>query len=118
GRVTYIGSSVIEDTDQMFSTVKLFRDANTENGDPIGYLIVNVSKLFLKEVFHNNNATNGINLVINSSSEQANIIYQSDTSNHLGWGDGNLTENIKALEKAGYNISTYENATTGWIFIS
>lgn len=118
GRVTYIGSSVLEDSDQMFSTVKLFRDANSANGDPIGYLIVNVSNLFLKEVFHNNNATNGINLVIESSSEQANVIYQSDSSNPLRWEEGTLKENIRALEKSGYNISTYENATTDWIFIS
>ncbi|MFB5680168.1 hypothetical protein ACE3NQ_04435 [Paenibacillus terreus] len=44
GKVEFFGYNVIENDTNTFSTVKLFRNFQSEHGDSIGLLIVNLSK--------------------------------------------------------------------------
>lgn len=51
GRVVFLGRVVLENNDHSFSSVKLYRDAGSIEGRPIGVLIVNISSSVFDRVF-------------------------------------------------------------------
>lgn len=117
GGVVFFSSNVLGDKSNTFTTVKLFRDSETDNGEPIGLLVINISKSIFDSIFTRNIHYSGEFLAIDSSDEHVEVIYpkQSQIMQHLT--EDNLEATYRRLQEQGYLSVKYENETTGWIFI-
>ncbi|WP_373232355.1 histidine kinase [Cohnella sp.] len=117
GRVVFLGSNVLENNPNSFSSVKLFRDAVNLEGKPIGMLIVNISSSIFDRIFIGAKSYGGTYLAIDSSVTPVRIIYpgQSELTPTLEQGD--LTSIFAQLENQGYLNSKYVNETTEWTFL-
>jgi two-component system sensor histidine kinase YesM len=116
GRVIFFSYNVMSDTANTFSTVKLFRDSESENGKPIGLLVVNLSKSMFENVF-NGSQDSGRFLAIDSTSDKVQVVYPEKASAETALVSGNLQEARAKLHGEGYLISEYRNQTTEWTFV-
>jgi two-component system sensor histidine kinase YesM len=116
GRVLFYGYDVLGDSKNIFSTVKLFRDGTSPNGDPIGLLIVNISKSIFNEVFNNSNDHDGF-MALDSTKGNINVVFNKGPSSTEFIKDGNLDTSLNQIEKKGYLINQYNNQTTDWTFV-
>ncbi|MGO4373302.1 sensor histidine kinase, partial [Paenibacillus sp. MCAF20] len=75
GGVVFFSSNILGDKSNTFSTVKLFRDSDTNNGEPIGLLVINISKSIFDTIFTRNIHYSGEFLAIDSSDDKVQVIY-------------------------------------------
>jgi len=113
GKVVYYRADIFGESPDAFSTVKLFRDA--DNGEPIGILVVNVSKSIFGKVF-GGSGKYGSNLVIDHAAPgSATAVFSNADGVELG--GGSLQEALVGLREQGYLISPLSNQLTGWTFV-
>lgn len=117
GRVVFFGHDVIGNSDNSFSSVKLYRDADNIKGEPIGLLIVNISSSIFDRVFLGAKSFGGTYLTVDSSVNPARIIYPQRTDLVPMLKQGDLSSIIAQLKKQGYLVSSFENYTTHWTFL-
>jgi len=67
GRVVYFDSDLLDHSPDTFSSVKLFRDSGSPDGEPIGLIIVNLCKSIFGSVF--NDSSLGSYMAINAIKE-------------------------------------------------
>lgn len=117
GRVVFFGYNVLEESHQSraFSSVKLLRDPTNYSGQPIGLLVVNIKKSMFEKVF--NESDNSGFMVIDSSQEEMNIVYDKRPSFSQTLPEVNLASTLQNLQEEGYLISRYTNQTTKWTFV-
>lgn len=116
GKVVFLSYNVLGDAANTFSTVKLFRDSESENGKPIGLLVVNLSKSMFESVF-NGSKDSGRFLAIDSTSDKVQIVYPEKSSAETSLVSGSLQEARTNLHAQGYLTSEYRNQTTGWTLV-
>lgn len=113
GKVLYYPSDVFGAAQSSFSTIKLYRDKSATDGDPIGILIVNVSKAIFSKVF----GENGEYGCYMSLGERHGVTQAVFGDRSLLEANKNLVETIHDLRKRGYLVGAYYNQTTGWTFL-
>ncbi|MFD0670711.1 sensor histidine kinase [Cohnella sp. GCM10027633] len=116
GKVEFFNYNVLDDNDNSFSTVKLFRDADSYRGDPIGLVIINLSKTMFNSVFKSSQES-GTFLAIDSSGEKVDVVFPNDIADKGELEAGNLRQALEALHGQGYLTSEFRNQTTGWTFL-
>ncbi|WP_436235245.1 sensor histidine kinase [Paenibacillus sp. LjRoot153] len=102
---------------ESFSSVKLLRDPDNLESEPIGLLVTNIKKSMFQTVIHESD--NSSFLVMNPiASSSSSMVYANkiDVLKEVSIEDGmeNLVQN---LEQTGYLITRYTNQTTGWTFM-
>jgi two-component system sensor histidine kinase YesM len=117
GRVVFFSQNVLGDSKQSFSTVKLFRDYKNISGEPLGFLVVNISNSIFSSIFTGNKNYGGEFLAIDSSKGNVNIVYPQKLSPPLKITSASLKETFDHFRELGYLISEYRNETTDWRFI-
>ncbi|WP_337099289.1 cache domain-containing sensor histidine kinase [Paenibacillus sp. YIM B09110] len=117
GGVVFFSSNILGDKSNTFSTVKLFRDSDTNNGEPIGLLVINISKSIFDTIFTRNIHYSGEFLAIDSSDDKVQVIYPKQSKMIEQQTNDNLEATYRRLQDQGYLSVNYENETTGWIFI-
>lgn len=101
---------------ESFSSVKLLRDPDNLESEPLGLLVTNIKKSMFETVIHESD--NSSFLVMNPNGSSASLVYVkqfeglNDVSTEAGLA--NLMQN---LEHTGYLSTTYTNQTTGWTFM-
>lgn len=101
---------------ESFSSVKLLRDPDNLDSEPIGLLVTNIKKSMFETVIHESD--NSSFLVMNPSTSSSSIVYMNkfDVLKDVPPEEG--TEHlVQNLEHAGYLITKYTNQTTGWTFM-
>lgn len=116
GRVVFFPYNVLGDKPDTFSTVKLFRDSENEEGKPIGLLVTNLSKAMFGSIF-NGSEDNGQFMAIDSSMNPARIVFRSDSGMDQPVASGSMQEMVSQLKEQGYLISEFPNQTTQWTFL-
>ncbi|MCZ8518279.1 MULTISPECIES: sensor histidine kinase [Paenibacillus] len=116
GGVVFLGYDVFGEAKNTFSTVKLFRDAQSPSGEPIGYLIVNVSNSIFGKVFNATNEFGGF-MALAPAQDQVHAVF----NNALPPGEfpplPDMNAALGVLKENGYLVSRYENQTTSWTFL-
>lgn len=115
GKIEYLPSDLFGESDDAFSTVKLFRDADTKNGDPIGILIINVSKSIFDKIFNSNGSQYGAYMALDRVEEKTMSVYNNSID--LPLGSGGVEEVLGQLEKQGYFINSFYNQTSKWTLV-
>jgi Predicted signal transduction protein with a C-terminal ATPase domain len=115
GKIEYLPSDLFGESEDAFSTVKLFRDADTKDGDPIGILIINVSKSIFDKVFNSNGSEYGAYMALDKLEGKTMAVYNSSTDIPLG--SGGMKEVLGQLEKQGYFINSFYNQTSKWTLV-
>lgn len=116
GKVVYYPKDLFGETDEAFSTVKLFRHSGDTEGQPIGILIVNVSKAIFGQVFGTADDY-GSYMVIDDSHGSVQAVYGESATAAAADGSGSVQEAIGRLQNEGYLINPVYNQTTGWTFL-
>ncbi|MCI3920789.1 sensor histidine kinase [Paenibacillus sp. TRM 82003] len=116
GAVLFFGRNVLGDNPNTFSTAKLFRDADSAHGEPIGLLIVNISKSIFDVVF-STTEENGEFLTVGMSDGASEVIYPRRSDFVSYFAGGNVESAFKELENKNYLSVNYKNETTGWLFV-
>lgn len=101
---------------ESFSSVKLLRDPDNLDSEPIGLLVTNIKKSMFETVIHESD--NSSFLVMNPSTSSSSIVYMNkfDVLNDVPSEEG-AEHLVQNLEHAGYLITKYTNQTTGWTFM-
>ncbi|WP_419872793.1 cache domain-containing sensor histidine kinase [Candidatus Pristimantibacillus sp. PTI5] len=115
GKIEYLPSDLFGELDDAFSTVKLFRDADTNSGEPIGILVINVSKSIFGKVFNANGSEYGAYMAIDHLEGTPIAVYNSSVDIPLG--NGGMNEVLGQLEKQGYVINSFYNQTSKWTLV-
>ncbi|WP_337098532.1 cache domain-containing sensor histidine kinase [Paenibacillus sp. YIM B09110] len=115
GKIEYLPSDLFGETNDTFSTVKLFRDADSNSGEPIGILVINVSKSIFHKVFNANGAEYGSYMALDHLEGTPIAVYNS--SFDIPLGDGEMSKVIGQLEERGYVINSFYNQTTKWTLL-
>lgn len=116
GRVVFFGYDVLGESKDSFSTVKLFRDASDPNGEPIGLLVVNVSKSIFNNIFNASNDYGGF-MALEPDQGKTNIVFNNGMPDLPSSREGDLGAVLNELRDNGFLISQYQNQTTGWTFV-
>ncbi|MBP1965475.1 sensor histidine kinase [Paenibacillus aceris] len=116
GKVVFLGYDIFQESKNSFSTVKLFRDASSPNGEAIGMLVVNISTAIFNNIFNENSNAGGF-MALDNSTELSKIVFNNGLASDSSLNEGNKQSLIQQLEKQGYLISQYQNQTTEWTFI-
>jgi two-component system sensor histidine kinase YesM len=116
GAIVFFGHNVLGDRSKTFSTAKLYRDSDSIHGEPIGLLVINISKSIFDTIFTGSNS-NGEFVAIDSSNSQVQLIYPQESRIMQHIIDDNLAATYDRLQEQGYLSVKYKNETTGWIFI-
>lgn len=113
GKIVYYHSDVFGTSDDSFSTVKLFRDADDPEGRTIGLLIINISDGIFNKIFSTSHY--GSYMALDTAQAKIQSVYGTNT----GWesDSGTMPSVIQSLEHEGYLVNTYRNSVTGWTFI-
>ncbi len=114
GKVVYYAEDIFQETDKSFSTVKLFRDAGDSSGEPIGLLVVNVSKAIFDKVFGSGNASGSFMVLSESGSGSAAVYNKTEA---VVAAAGSTTETLAGLREDGYLVNPFRNQTTNWTFV-
>lgn len=117
GQVEFFPDNVLGDSTYTFSTVKLFRDSENISGEPIGILIINISKSIFDSIFTETDQAGGEYVVLTSTLEQLEVIYPRNSYIERNGLDLRKSSLYPQLEKQGYIVVDYKNETTGWTFI-
>ncbi|HZG85947.1 sensor histidine kinase [Paenibacillus sp.] len=117
GRTVFFSYNVLGDSDKSFSAVKLYRDPSSLNGEPIGMVIVNVSKTVFGTIFAKTNPYGGEFLAIDGSGERAQVVYSAQPLPPGLQGESTLASIEERLKREGFLISRYRNETTQWMFL-
>ncbi|MFM9278369.1 cache domain-containing sensor histidine kinase [Paenibacillus jiagnxiensis] len=114
GKVVFYDSDIFGTSDQSFSTVKLFRDADDPAGKAIGLIVINVSNTIFHKIF--NESTNyGAYMAIDPSPGSAKVVFSNADS--IALGEGDISEVLERLAGQGYLITTYRNQMADWTFV-
>ncbi|MBB6632834.1 sensor histidine kinase [Cohnella thailandensis] len=116
GKVVFFSYNVIEDKPGTFSSVKLFRDSSDPKGEPIGFIVTNLSTSMFESVF-GSNADNGSFLAIDASRAYARVVYPEAAAMEAAQTPGSREELLSSLRNQGYLISEFRNRTTEWSFV-
>lgn len=116
GKVEFFNYNVLDDNDDSFSTVKLFRDADSIRGEPIGLVIINLSKTMFNSVFKSSHDS-GTFLAIDSSGGNIDVVFPNDVADKEALEAGDLSHALDTLHGQGYLTSEFRNQTTGWTFL-
>ncbi|MFB9278466.1 sensor histidine kinase [Cohnella cellulosilytica] len=114
GKVVFYRSDVFGEARDVFSTVKLFRDADEVGGEPLGLLVVNVSKTIFDKVF-TDSGERGSYLAVDSAPDATTAVYSGSDTVELK--NGTIAETLKDLRKHGYQVSSHYNQMTNWTFL-
>jgi len=109
GRVLFFSRNVLGDSEKSFSTVKLYRDPLSRYGDPIGLVVINISKSIFGAVFSGTDG-GGEFLAVDG----ADIVYPLQFPFPAAKDRETF---IAELEEKGYLVSRYRNETTRWTFL-
>ncbi|MBB6634611.1 sensor histidine kinase [Cohnella thailandensis] len=113
GKVIYYPTDIFGDSESSFSTIKLFRDKSATDGEPIGILVINVSKTIFSKVFGNDGEYGSYM----SLDERQGVTQAVFGDSGLLPENGSLGRTISSLRKQGYLVGFYDNQTTGWTFL-
>ncbi|MFD0693370.1 sensor histidine kinase [Paenibacillus sp. GCM10027628] len=116
GKVVFLGYDILGESKNSFSTVKLFRDASSPNGQPIGVLVVNISTAIFNNIFNENSNSGGF-MALDNSLGSSKIVFNNGLTSDSILKEGNKEAVIDQLKQKGYLISQYQNQTTDWTFI-
>ncbi|TLS48772.1 sensor histidine kinase [Paenibacillus antri] len=117
GRVVFFSDNVLGDSSKSFSTVKLFRDAASIKGEPVGMLVINISKGIFGKIFTGTEQYGGRFLALDVDGESAKVVYPME-SEGLPIAEGGEPESIvERLREEGYLVSQFRNGTTRWTFL-
>ncbi|MBB6636607.1 sensor histidine kinase [Cohnella thailandensis] len=117
GRVVFMGHNVLESTEDSFSSVKLYRDADNIEGETLGILVVNISSSIFDQIFVGAKSFGGTYLAVDTSADPARIIYPLKADLVPDLKAGSLGAVLDQLTAQGYLTSAYENYTTQWTFL-
>lgn len=117
GGILFHPVNVLGDSSNTFSTIRLYRDSESINGERIGLLIVNISKTIFETVFTASSSYGGEFLAVDSSAGPSQVVYPADSRIKPYLVDSNLESAYRSLQKEGYLSVNIRNETTGWIFI-
>ncbi|WP_372631137.1 sensor histidine kinase [Cohnella sp.] len=113
GKVLYYPSDIFGESDSSFSTIKLFRDKEGVEGEPLGLLVVNVSKSIFKTVFGEGEAYGGF-MILDERQGLSRAVYGH--FEHLPQSGG-IDEVVNDLEEQSILVTAYFNQTTNWTFL-
>ena len=113
GKVLYYPSNIFGESDHSFSTIKLFRDKGRMEGEPLGLLIVNVSKTIFKKVFGEGEAY-GSFMVLDERQGLSRAVYGN---NELLPQSGSIAEAVDDLKNQSILVNAFYNQTTNWTFL-
>ncbi|MDQ6417942.1 histidine kinase [Paenibacillus sp. LHD-117] len=114
GKIEYLPADLFGESDEAFSTVKLFRDAD-HNGVPIGIMVINVSKSIFNKVFNSSGSEYGAYMALDHLDGSPTAVYNSSFDVPLG--KGGMNEVLGQLEKQGYFINSFYNQTSKWTLV-
>lgn len=117
GQVEFYPDNVLGDPSYTFSTVKLFRDSQHISGEPIGILIINISKSIFDSIFTETDQAGGEYIAYTSTPESVEVIYPRNSYLELNGLVGSPGDLYPRLEKQGYLVVDFRNETTGWTFL-
>lgn len=117
GQVEFYPDNVLGDPSYTFSTVKLFRDSQHISGEPIGILIINISKSIFDSIFTETDQPGGEYIAYTSTPESVEVIYPRNSYLELHDLVGSPGDLHRRLEKQGYLVVDFRNETTGWTFL-
>ncbi|WP_426452768.1 cache domain-containing sensor histidine kinase [Paenibacillus sp. S-38] len=116
GRVVFLGYDLLGEAKNTFSTVKLFRDAESPDGEPIGYLIINVSNMIFSSIFNGSDDAGGF-MALAEAQDGLHTVYNDALPGTKLPKEGTVSEALNRLKEQDYLVSRYENQTTGWTFV-
>lgn len=116
GKVVFLGYDVLDHSKNSFSTVKLFRDASSPNGQTMGLLVVNISTDIFTNIFNENSNAGGF-MALDNTPERSKVVFNNGLTDNAELKEGDNESLILQLEQRGYLISQYQNQTTDWTFI-
>ncbi|WP_424767861.1 histidine kinase [Paenibacillus sp. sgz302251] len=114
GKIEYLPADLFGESDETFSTVKLFRDADND-GAPIGILVINVSKSIFNKVFNAGGSEYGAYMAIDHMEGTPMAVYNSSIDIPLV--SGGMNEVLGQLEAQGYVISSHYNQSSKWTLV-
>lgn len=117
GRVVFISEDVFGDSAKTFSTVKLYRDSSSLSGEPIGMLVINISKSIFDSFFTGSQKYGGEFIALDTSQEELEVVKMPRSQELQDVLNGASVDVVSAFKELGYLTVTYRNETTGWSFI-
>jgi len=117
GKVIFFSKDVFGDSAKTFSTVKLYRDSSSLSGEPIGVLVINISKSIFDSFFSGSQKYGGEFIALDTSREKLEVVKAPRSQEIQDVLNGNTVDVFEAFENLGYLTVTYRNETTGWSFI-
>ncbi|MFX3635052.1 MAG: sensor histidine kinase [Candidatus Pristimantibacillus sp.] len=117
GRVIFINNDVLSDSSKTFSTVKLFRDSGSADGEPLGMLIINISKSIFDSFFSGSKKYGGEFIALDTSGDMIEVVQPPRSKELQAVLQGDEDEVAAAFKQLGYLTVTYPNETTDWSFI-
>lgn len=114
GKVVYYPKDLFGETNDAFSTIKLFRDSTDTNGEPIGILIINVSKRIFDKIYGSSVDSLGSYMVLDETGETTTVYGNSSLIPNEKHG---INDVLGSLQNQGYLVNSYHNQTTGWMFL-
>lgn len=115
GKIIYYPEDIFGETGKSFSTVKLFRDVEDPAGEPIGILVVNVSKSIFDKVF-GSSGDYGSFMVVGQQPETVKAVY-SNAEAAAPAGGRTTAEMLGRLRSGGFLVHPLFNQTSNWTFI-
>ena len=118
GRVVFFGYNVLGDSQNSFSTVKLFRAPVSHSGQPIGMLVFNISKSIFGTIFTGAQKYGGEFIALDASAgDVAAMLYPASSAHFRSLEPGDEPAVVRQLQKQGFLVSRHPNETTGWTFL-
>ncbi|MHA6483453.1 cache domain-containing sensor histidine kinase [Paenibacillus sp. strain BS8-2] len=117
GKVIFFSEDVFGDSAKTFSTVKLFRDSSSISGEPIGMLVINISKSIFDSFFTGSQKYGGEFIALDTSQEKIEVVKFPRSKELQDVLNGDFVHVVNAFKELGYLTVTYRNETTGWSFI-
>lgn len=117
GRVVFFSTNVLGDASKSFSVAKLFRDSESDIGEPLGLIIINVSKTVFDTVFSSSGKYGGEFLAIDHNGHSLVPVYNRSEIDSEQIRMGTLEEVSGQLQSQGYLVAQYKNETTDWMFL-
>ncbi|MDQ6417987.1 sensor histidine kinase [Paenibacillus sp. LHD-117] len=117
GKVLFYKDNVLGDASSTFSTVKLFRDSQDPKGEPIGILIVNISKSIFETFFTGSQSYGGEFIVLDANQPAVQVVYPTNSEHADSLGQRSIADVLSDLKSRGYLTVSFQNETTGWTFL-
>lgn len=117
GRVSFFANDVLGERPDTFSTVKLYRDSSSIEGEVIGVLIINISRSIFDSFYSGSKQYGGEFIVVDTSTGQLQTVYTPQATEIGGLLNGTLNNALAKIDQADFLPVNYRNETTGWQFI-